>query len=123
MKNWIQPLLIFLAAFGGGLVCALFLSYKLESHSWEEFQALRDSPRIEADAKVGLHLTNIWSAQKGDTDAIIRNNCVLLRATLPLVNPNVYENPEKQVEVKAKIRRAQETINLLTKSGLCQRAL
>ena len=120
MKSWILPLSVALAAFASGLACALLLSSKLESRAWQEFEAFRDSPRFEAENSIRLHLINIEKAQRGDTNTVIRINCHLMRSNLRLVEPDVYENPEKRKEVKALVTRAENAIIALDKIGTCQ---
>ena len=43
MTTAVQSFAIGIAAFLGGTACALFVSHKLESRAWEEFESLRDA--------------------------------------------------------------------------------
>ena len=120
MKPWILPVAVALAAFAGGLACAIFMSSKLESRAWSEFETFRDSPRYEAEQRVRLNLINIDKVQSGDAASVIRINCQLMRSSLRLVEPGAYENPEKRQEVKALVARAQNTVIALDKTGACK---
>lgn len=107
------------AAFLGGTACAIFLSNKLESRAWQEFETFRDTPRIEAVHQVRWLISTIEAARRGDTDFLIRQNCAALSITTRLLAPGAADTPGRRQEIEELMERSRELTSTLQSEGMC----
>lgn len=121
MKNLILTFTCALAGFGGGSLASLYVSDKLTSGIEQELFA-HQTMRYNAEANASFALTDIRLAQAGDMAGIIRTNCQIARISVRLVEPNIYNNPEKRKDTAALVNRAHGTIATLEASGQCSRS-
>lgn len=120
MTTAVQSFAIGIAAFLGGTACALFVSHKLESRAWEEFESLRDAPRLEAVLDVRFLIANIEAAQREDFEWLTRSNCILLRSNLGLLHPSVADSPARRAEIGELVERARELTASLDSQDMCE---
>lgn len=107
------------AAFLGGTACAIFLSNKLESRAWQEFETFRDTPRIEAVHQVRWLISTIEAARRGDTDFLIRQNCAALSITTRLLAPGAADTPGRRQDIEELMERSRELTSTLQSEGMC----
>jgi hypothetical protein len=120
MMTAVRSFAIGIAAFLGGTACALFLSHKLESRAWEEFESLRDAPRLEAILDVRFLIANIEAAQREDIQWLTRSNCIILRSNLGLLHPSVADSAGRRAEIRELIERARELTASLDSQDMCE---
>jgi hypothetical protein len=120
VKTWVLSSIWALGGFVAGLAGALYVANRFEADAWQ--QAVRassqDEPWFQAETESHVRLSNIQAAQRGDTQTIVRNNCLLLKIGLPSVRPERF-GPARVAEVKAFYDMARSTIAELEKQGLC----
>lgn len=120
MTTAIRSFAFGIAAFLSGTTCALFLSHKLESRAWDEFESLRDAPRLEAILDVRFLIANIEAAQREDIEWLTRSNCILLRSNLGLLHPSAGDTPGRRAEIGALMERARELTASLDGKDMCE---
>jgi hypothetical protein len=120
MTTAVRSFTIGIAAFLGGTACALFLSHKLESRAWDEFESLRDAPRLEATLDVRFLMANIEAAQRDDTQWLTRSNCIILRSKLRLLHPSAADTPGRRAEIGELMERARELTASLDSQDMCE---
>lgn len=123
MKPWVLSSILAVSAFGAGLAGALFVASHFEADAWHEaiVASSQQTPWFQAETESEFRLANIEAAQRGDTQTIIRTNCLLLKIGLPAVSPERF-GPARVAEVKAFLDHARSTIAELEKQGLCSLA-
>jgi hypothetical protein len=120
MTTAVRSFAIGIAAFLGGTACALLLSHKLESRAWDEFESLRDAPRLEAVLDVRFLIANIEAAQREDIEWLTRSNCILLRSNMGLLHPSAGDTPRRRAEIAALMERARELTASLDSQDMCE---
>jgi hypothetical protein len=119
MTTVVRSVSIAVAAFLGGTACAIFLSNKLESRAWQEFETFRDTPRIEAVHQVRWLISTIEAARRGDTDFLIRQNCAALSITTRLLAPGAADTPGRRQDIEQLMERSRELTSTLQSQGMC----
>jgi hypothetical protein len=120
MKTWYRPLAFATCFFIAGVACTAYVVESLKQDLWRDLMLTTASRDFEFDAQnqAALQLHNIDSAQRGDTGAIIRMNCLLLRSNLRGLQPKGF-GPAREAEVAAFLERARATVASLDKQSLC----
>ena len=120
MKPWLLAGVLAVIAFGAGLAGALYFAGRLEADIWQDavVAASRDAPWYQAETDAQFRLANIEAAQHGDTERIIRMNCLLLRTGLPSVRADRF-SPARAPDVEAFLERARAAVSNLENQGLC----
>ena len=85
-----------------------------------DYQEERElSIRANAEMSVRFALMNIKYAQEGKSQDALRTNCFVARSYIDLVEPNFFDNPEKQKDVAGLVGRARDIVSTLESSGMC----
>lgn len=119
MKRWLWPLSIFAAAMLGGSICAeVAVRALLETQSPRDSALLTYLASTLAKGDIETRLSTIEAAQRGDVAAVVRLNCVFLKAGVVRLSIIADGAPDRR-HYEDFIDRARARATELEKQGKC----
>jgi len=110
---------ILFASVVGGVIGAYSTNQIYAEKADEHFSSAIKEYLEYPQGSMAVYMGTITAAEKGNTDSLIRINCVLLRGKIGHVHPDLAPNLERRQEMEELKAEAQEMVARLTEQGLC----
>lgn len=117
-SRWYAVILPVLLSAAVGLGVAVHFTARFERSLLLDQWESRNSWQFDFQNDAAMRLAIIELAQKGDTETIIRTNCMLLRSGIRGISANAFP-PQRRVEVQAFLDQARATVADLEREGHC----
>lgn len=102
-----------------GLAVAVHFTVQFERSLLLDEWKTRNSWQFDFQNDAAIRLAIIEWAQKGDTETIIRTNCMLLRSGLSALSAQAFP-PQRRAEIQEFLDKARAAVADLEQDGRCR---